>query len=98
MATILCGIRPALVLVGGTSTRISDMDWHAEWTKAKHQLSEASKNHHAWVAMPRDVRSRMSVVQYRQKRATALQRLKQADAFCREAAAAARRGSRKTAA
>lgn len=70
------------------------MDRHAEWIKAQHELSEASKAIHHWDAMPKKIRVRLGVGQYREKRAEARRRFKRADALCREAGVANRVASR----
>ena len=66
------------------------MDRHAEWVKAQHELSEASKAVHLWDAMPRELRIQIGVGRYREKRAEARRRFKQADRLCREAGVANR--------
>lgn len=71
-----------------------DMDWHTDWTKAKQELSEASKRYTVWASMPDDVRSRMSDMEYRRRRSQARQALKRADALCRSASIVARQAAR----
>ena len=66
------------------------MDQHAEWIKAQHELSEASKAVHHWDAMPKELRVRLGIGRYCEKRAEARERFKQADALCRAASAANR--------
>ncbi|RYB07107.1 hypothetical protein [Lichenibacterium ramalinae] len=70
------------------------MERHSDWTKAKQDLSEASKRYTVWVSMPDDVRSRMSDMEYRRRRSQARQALKRADALCRSASIAARQAAR----
>ena len=61
------------------------MDRHAEWIKAQHELSEASKAIHLWDAMPTELRAQIGVGRHRERRAEARSRFKQADRLCREA-------------
>lgn len=61
------------------------MDRNAEWIEARQELSEASKAVHYWDALPTDLRIRMGVGQYREKRTEARRRFKQADRLCRNA-------------
>ena len=70
------------------------MDRHANWAKAKQDLSEASKRYTSWVSMPDNVRSQMTVLEYRRRRSQARQVLKQADALCRVTSLAARQAAR----
>ena len=44
------------------------MDRHTDWVKAKQDLSEASKRYTTWLAMPDNMRSVMSVAEYRRRR------------------------------
>ncbi len=60
------------------------MDWYVAWVKTQQELSEASKADHYWKTLPTDLRSRMSATLYREKRAAALTRRRQADAACRD--------------
>ena len=70
------------------------MDRHADWAKAKQDLSDASKRYNVWVSMPDDTRSKMTALEYRRRRSQARQALKQADALCRNASLAARQAAR----
>ena len=70
------------------------MDRHVEWTKAQHELSEASRNAHFWDTMPADQRFRMGVMQSRAKRSQARRRFRQADRLCSDASVAKRIESR----
>ena len=70
------------------------MDRHTDWTKAKQELSEASKRYDVWLTMPDDVRSQMPVLEYRRRRSKARQALKRADELCRSASMAARQAAR----
>ena len=70
------------------------MERHSDWTKAKQDLSAASKRYSVWVSMPDDVRSQMSSIEYRRRRSQAHQALKRADALCRSASMATRQAAR----
>ncbi len=66
------------------------MDRYAEWIKAQHELSEASKAVHLWNAMPKELRVQIGVGRYCERRAEARSRFRQADRLCREASVANR--------
>ena len=66
------------------------MDRLAEWMKAQHERSEASKAVHLWDTMPRELRIQIGVGRHREKRTEARHRFKQADRLCREASVANR--------
>lgn len=70
------------------------MERHTDWTKAKQELSEASRRYTVWMSMPDDVRAQLSVLEYRRRRSQARQALKRADELCRSASMAARQAAR----
>ena len=70
------------------------MDPHAEWIRAQHELTEASKAVHFWDAMPSDLRGRMGAMRYRESRAEARRRFQEADKNCRQASLAKRASMR----
>ncbi len=70
------------------------MDRQAEWIRAQYELAEASKAAHFWEAMPPDLRSRMGMVSYREKRIEARRRFQEADKICRQASSAKRASMR----
>lgn len=65
-----------------------------DWSRAKRELSEASKLYGAWKAMPDHVRSQISALEYRRRCVQVRQALKRADDLCRSASLAARQAAR----
>ena len=59
------------------------MDWHAEWTKAQHDLSGASRNHQRWRTLPADRRRILGRDSYRAQCKEAHLAVKVADKRCK---------------
>ena len=59
------------------------MDWHAEWTKAQHDLSVVSRNYQRWQMLPSDRRRLLGRDGYRAKCKAARLAVKEADQRCR---------------
>ena len=70
------------------------MDRHSDWTKAKLELSEASKRYATWASMPDYVRLQMPRREFNRCRSEAFKALKLADLRCEQAGEAARRANR----